>query len=68
MIGYMTQTKKNALPYGRPKLAVVRNLVKVTELPRVEESKILEKDSNVKKWMMPEQLGGYIKTRKHDCL
>lgn len=58
-----TPTKKTIVPNDRPKLTVVRNIssVQKTEIQAV-------KKNNEKRWVMPEQPSGYIKTRKHDCL
>ena len=61
-----TSTKKTVIPYGRPKLTVIRNL---SELSKPNgEVKTLDKPKDDKKYLMPEQLSGYIKSRKHDCL
>lgn len=60
-----THTKKSIIPYGRPKLTVVRDIEK--SRPKSEEV-VNEKEKEIKKLLMPEQGSGYIKTRKHDCL
>ena len=61
-----TSTKKPLIPYGRPKLTVVRNLAERMKSSREETTKI-EKEQAEKRWLMPEQPSGYIKSRKHDC-
>jgi hypothetical protein len=61
-----TSTKKAVVPYGRPKLTVVRSLNELSK-PN-QELKAIEKEKKEKRWLMPEQPSGYIKSRKHDCL
>jgi|GEM_PF-1393556 len=60
-----TSTKKPLIPYGRPKLTVVRNLARINSS---KEEGTKEKEKAEKRWIMPEQPSGYIKSRKHDCL
>lgn len=64
-----THTKKPVMPYGRPKLTVVRNIERSKEVKKeIEVKEEGGKAKAEKKWLMPEQITGYIKTRKHDCL
>jgi hypothetical protein len=66
-----TSTKKTLIPYGRPKLTVVRNLSRVNssrEDKENQEEDNKERRNDNDRWLMPEQPSGYIKSRKHDCL
>jgi hypothetical protein len=58
--------KKALLPYDKHKLTAVRNLSKQTKSE--EEEKEQARKQHHKKWTMPDQRPGYIKSRKHDCL
>ena len=49
----------------KPKLTVVRNLLKQT---KSEEDEKVQVRQHHKKWTMPDERHGYIKSRKHDCL
>ena len=61
-----TSTKKTAIPYGRPRLTVIKG---INEIPTPNpELKVTDRSKAEKKLLMPEQLSGYIKPRKHDCL
>ena len=57
---------KALLPYDKPKLTVVRNLSKQTKSEGKEKEQV--RIHHHKKWTMPDERHGYIKSRKHDCL
>ena len=63
-----THAKKPVMPYGRPKLTVIRNIERSKDVKEFEGKEEGGKEKAGKKLLMPEQITGYIKTRKHDCL
>jgi hypothetical protein len=57
--------KKPVQPYFKPRLSVVHKREEKTDQGDKKDKKA---NDPYKKWKMPEQPCGYIKSRKHDSL